>query len=241
MSIPKWTEDRATALSAFVGGDSPVTQDVVAEAAEHFETSARSVSSKLRKMGFDVELASAGNVKAFSDAQAEVLSTFVVDNSGMYTYAEVSQYFEDGAFSPKQIQGKVLSMELTGHIKAAPAKESVKTYSDAEEAEFIALATNGGSIEAIAEALDRPVNSIRGKALSLLRAGTITAIPRQESTKTSAKVDPLAAVADVATMTVEEIAEVIGKTVRGVKTMLTRRGLSASDYDGASKKEKAAQ
>ena len=77
--------------------------------------------------------------------------------------------------------------------------------------------------------------------MSLLRAGTITAIPRQESTKTSAKVDPLAAVADVATMTVEEIAEVIGKTVRGVKTMLTRRGLSASDYDGASKKEKAAQ
>jgi predicted transcriptional regulator len=41
-------------------------------------------------------------------------------------------------------------------------------------------------------------------------------------------------------MTVEEIAETIGKTARGVKTMLTRRGLSASNYDGAAKQAKAA-
>ena len=41
-------------------------------------------------------------------------------------------------------------------------------------------------------------------------------------------------------MTVEEIADEIGKTERGVKTMLTRRGLVAADYDGAAKKEKAA-
>jgi hypothetical protein len=40
-------------------------------------------------------------------------------------------------------------------------------------------------------------------------------------------------------LTVEEIATAIDKTARGVKTMLTRRGLVASDYDGASKKEKA--
>ena len=39
-------------------------------------------------------------------------------------------------------------------------------------------------------------------------------------------------------MTVEAIAETIGKTARGVKTMLTRRGLTASDYDGAAKKKK---
>ncbi len=43
----------------------------------------------------------------------------------------------------------------------------------------------------------------------------------------------------VGDMTVEAIAEAIGKTARGVKTMLTRRGLTASDYDGAAKKEKA--
>ena len=42
---------------------------------------------------------------------------------------------------------------------------------------------------------------------------------------------------DVANHTVEEIADQIGKTVRGVKTMLTRRGLQCSDYNGAAKKD----
>ena len=64
------------------------------------------------------------------------------------------------------------------------------------------------------------------------------AIPRQENTKGSSNVDPLADV-DVASMTVEAIAEAIGKTARGVKTMLTRRGLTAADYDGAAKAAKS--
>ena len=90
-----------------------------------------------------------------------------------------------------------------------------------------------------ASALDRSVNSVRGKALSLLRSGDIDAIPRQETTKGASKEDPLAELTDIGSMGVEDIAEAIGKTARGVKTMLTRRGLSAADYDGASKKEKA--
>ena len=102
------------------------------------------------------------------------------------------------------------------------------------------MVNEGAYVEAIAEALDRSVNSVRGKALSLLRSGDIDAIPRQEHTKGSAKSDPLAELGDVSDMTVEAIAESIGKTARGVKTMLTRRGLTASDYDGAAKKEKAA-
>jgi hypothetical protein len=96
----------------------------------------------------------------------------------------------------------------------------------------------GAFVEAIAAELDRTVNSVRGKALSLLRSGDIDAIPRQETTKGASKEDPLAGIA-VDGMTVEAIAESIGKTARGVKTMLTRRGLTAADYDGAAKKEKA--
>ncbi len=38
---------------------------------------------------------------------------------------------------------------------------------------------------------------------------------------------------------IPSIAESIGKTPRGVKTMLTRRGLTAADYDGAAKSAKA--
>lgn len=241
MAVPKWTEERVAALTTFVGDEFPVSQATVAEAADNLETSSRSVSSKLRKMGYDVELASASNTKAFSEAQAATLATFVEDNSGNYTYAQIAELFEGGAFSAKQIQGKVLSLELTAHVKPAPVKESVKTYTDAEEAQFVEMVNGGSFVEEIAEAMNRSVASVRGKALSLLRSGAIDSIPRQKETKSATKEDPLAGVDNIAGMTVEEIATQIGKTVRGVKTMLTRRGLTASDYDGAAKKEKAAQ
>ena len=58
-TLPKWTDERTEELTNFVGGESPISQDTVAEAAEQLETSTRSVSSKLRKMGYEVELASA--------------------------------------------------------------------------------------------------------------------------------------------------------------------------------------
>ena len=96
-----------------------------------------------------------------------------------------------------------------------------------------------GDLEDIAEALGKQINQIRGKALSLLRSGSIDSIPAQRDTKGPSRVDPLEGV-DVASMSVADIAEQIGKTVRGVKTMLTRRGLAAVDYDGAAKREKAA-
>jgi transposase len=239
MALPKWTDERTDALTNFVGDESPVSQATVAEAADQLETSTRSVSSKLRKMGFEVELASAASSRAFSEAQEATLAAFVSDNSGTYTYAEIASHFEDGAFSAKSIQGKILSMELTGHVKPAPKVESVRTYSPEEEATFVSMVQDGAFVEAIADALDRSVNSVRGKALSLLRSGDIDAIPRQETTKGASKDDPLADLSDIGGMTVEAIAEAIGKTARGVKTMLTRRGLSAADYDGAAKKEKA--
>jgi hypothetical protein len=236
MALPKWTDERTQSLVDFVGSESPISQGTVANAAEHLETSTRSVSSKLRKMGFDVELASASASKSFSDEQEATLSAFVNDNSGSYTYAEIASNFEGGHFSAKSIQGKILSMELTSHVKPAPKVETVRTYTPSEETTFVEMVNGGSFVEEIAAALDKSVNSIRGKALSLLRSGEINAIPKQKETKGSSKADVLADV-DVASQTVEEIADSIGKTVRGVKTMLTRRGLQCSDYNGAAKKD----
>ena len=236
MALPKWTDERTQQLVDFVGNESPVSQAMVADAADELETSVRSVSSKLRKMGYDVELASANASKSFSDEQEATLSNFVTDNSGVYTYAEIAENFEGGSFSAKSIQGKILSMQLTEHVKPAPKVETVKTYSEDEESQFISMVNDGAFIEDIAEGLGRSVNSIRGKALSLLRAGEINAIPKQEHTKGSSKADPLADV-EIDGMTVEEIADEIGKTVRGVKTMLSRRGLQCADYNGAARKE----
>jgi len=236
MALPKWTDERTQQLTDFVGSESPVSQATVANAADELETSVRSVSSKLRKMGFDVELASASQSKAFSDEQESTLSNFVQDNSGSYTYAEIAENFEGGAFSAKSIQGKILSMQLTEHVTPAPKVETVKSYNEDEEATFVSMVNDGAFIEQIAESLGRSVNSIRGKALSLLRAGEINAIPKQENVVGNSKADPLADM-DISDMSVEDIADEIGKTVRGVKTMLTRRGLQCADYNGAARKE----
>jgi|TARA_R100000234_G_scaffold108598_1_gene80093 hypothetical protein len=239
MALPKWTEERTQQLVDFVG-EGPISQAQVAEAADELETSTRSVSSKLRKMGYEVELASSVSTKSFSDEQEATLEAFVTDNSGQYTYAEIASSFEGGHFSAKSIQGKILSMELTSHVKPAEKQESVRTYSPEEEATFISMVNDSAFVEEIAEALGKSVNSIRGKALSLLRSGDIGAIPKQKETKGSSKADPLSDLnGELDGMTVEEIADEIGKTVRGVKTMLTRRGLTCADYDGAARKEKA--
>ena len=239
MALPKWTDERTQSLVDFVGSESPVSQGTVADAAEELETSVRSVSSKLRKMGYDVELASSVSNRTFSEDQEATLQAFVTDNSGQYTYADIASSFEGGHFSAKSIQGKILSMELTSHVKPAEKPESVRTYSPEEENTFTTMVNDGAFVEEIAEALGKSVNSIRGKALSLLRSGDINAIPKQKETKGSSKADPLAEVNDIENMNVEDIADEIGKTVRGVKTMLTRRGLTCADYDGAARKEKA--
>ncbi len=240
MAVPKWTEERTAALTSFVGSESPISQATVASAAVELETSPRSVSSKLRKMGFDVELASSVSTKTFSDEEEATLQSFVEGNTGQYTYAEIAAAFADGHYSAKSIQGKILSMELTSHVKPTEKPASVRTYSPDEEATFLGMVADGAFVEDIAAALNRPINSIRGKALSFLRTGEIGAIPKQRESNAASKVDALADLGDISGMNVADIADTIGKTERGVKTMLTRRGLTAADYDGAARKERVA-
>lgn len=237
MTTPKWTEERTAQLIDSVGDESPVTRASVADLAEALATSTRSISSKLRKLGYDVELASAAP-RAFSADVTEDLRAFVTANSGDFTYAEIAEKFP-GDYTAKAVQGKILSMELTSHVKEAPKVEHAKSYSPDEEALVLKLINAGKFVEEIAEAVGKSVQSVRGKALSLQRAGEIDAMPKQRDIKGPAA-DPLEAIGDVATLSVAQIAEQIGKTERGVKTMLTRRGLKAADYDGAAKKEKAA-
>lgn len=237
MTTPKWTEERTAQLVDGVGDESPVSRSTVAELADELETSTRSISSKLRKLGYDVELASAAP-RAFSDDVTAELREFVLNNSGNYTYAEIAENFP-GDYTAKAIQGKILSMELTSHVKEAPKVEHAKSYTADEEALVLSLIRSGKYVEEIADAVGKSVQSVRGKALSLQRAGEIDAMPKQRDVKGPAA-DPLEAIGDVANLSVAQIAEKIGKTERGVKTMLTRRGLKAADYDGAAKKEKAA-
>lgn len=241
MTTQKWTEERTEQLKAIVAGVSPVSKDLIEQAAETLETTVRSVASKLRKLGIEVVSLAKVEGHKFSDEDANQLRAFVEANAGQYTYAEIAAAFLGGKYSTKSIQGKLLSMELTKSVKPTEKVEVARTYTSEEETKFISMAQNGAFIEDIATALNKSTNSIRGKALSFLRNGQLTAIPAQKESKAKNDVDPIEALGDIASFTVAEIATKVEKTERGIRTMLTRRGLVCADYDGASKKAKLAE
>lgn len=236
----KWNDESVATLLSIVGNTSPVTVDLVEQAASALETSVRSVAAKLRQL--DKEVASLAKVKeaAFTPDEGAELKSFVESNAGTLTYKEISEQFAGGKFSAKQVQGKILALELTGSVKAAEKVEIARTYSDAEEATFVKMAQAGKFIEEIAVTLGKSVASVRGKALSLTRKGQIEKIPAQKETHAKNVVDAVTALgAAIATMTVDEIAKAVDKTSRGIKTLLTRRGIDVADYKGSAKKAKA--
>lgn len=230
-----WTEEREEQLLEAVGDERPVTQETVAAAAEALDVSPRSASAKLRKMGIEVEKAGP-RARKFSEEQEDALVAFLEANEGEYTYAEIADQFEGGEFSAKQIQGKILSLELTDAVKPAPKKVAEKKYSEEEEATFVQMAKAGKYLEEIAELLDKTVQSVRGKALSLTRTGVLESIPAQRD-RAPERVDYFEELgaARIAEMSVAELSEASGKTPRGVRTILTRRGYDASDYKAKKK------
>ena len=236
----KWNDEAIAQLLEIVGSESPVSVAKVEAAAEALEVSTRSVAAKLRQLDREVASMAKEKTSAFTADEGDALADFVHANAGQYTYKEIAEIFANGKFNAKQIQGKLLALELTGSVKPAEKVEAQRTYTEAEEAKFVAMADAGNFIEDIANALGKTVASVRGKALSLTRKGQIAKIPAQKESHAKDQVDPIVALGDaIATMTVAEIAAAVNKTERGLKTLLTRRGIKVADYDGFAKKQKA--
>lgn len=236
----KWSDESVATLLSVVGTATPVTVALVEQAASALDVSVRSVAAKLRQLDKEVESMAKVKEATFTDSESADLTAFVTSNAGEYTYKDISEKFGSGKFTPKQIQGKILALELTGSVKAAEKVEVARTYSDVEEATFIKMAQAGKFIEEIAITLGKSISSVRGKALSLVRKEQIDKIPAQKESHAKNVVDGVAALgAAIATMTVAEIAKAVDKTERGLKTLLTRRGIKVADYDGAAKKAKA--
>lgn len=235
-----WDDEAVSTLLSTVGDASPISAASVEAAAQALGRSVRSVASKLRQLDKEVVSMATVKVSTFTTDEGAELRSFVESNAGQLTYKDIADKFAGGKFSAKQVQGKLLALELTGSVKPTEKVEAVRTYSKAEEAVFIKMANSGKFIEEIATTLGREVPSIRGKALSLIRTGDITAIPAQKESHAKTTVDPVATLGEsIVTMTVDEIAKAVDKTSRGIKTLLTRRGIDVADYKGSQKKEKA--
>jgi hypothetical protein len=236
----KWNDDAVASLLNIVGDESPVSVSAVEEAAETLGFTTRSVAAKLRQLDRDVASMAKEKTTAFSEDETDQLADFVENNVGRYTYKEIAENFAGGKFTAKQIQGKLLALELTAAVKPAEKVEVARTYTESEENKFVQMANSGAYIEDIASALNKTVASVRGKALSLTRKGQIERIPAQRESHARDQVDPIVALGDsITSMTVAEIAKAVDKTERGLRTLLTRRGINVADYKGADKKAKA--
>lgn len=234
-SLPKWNDETTAALVEATNNFEVVSLSTVDTLASQFNTTARSVASKLRKLGKAVE-AKAQAVSTFTEDDTNTLRSYVEANPGRYTVAEITAAVFGESRTARSVQGKLLSMDLLGSVKKTEKPVASKSYTEEEEATIESLVTSGAFIEDVAAALGRSVQSIRGKILSMKLP-----IPKQKEYKSKTETnDGLSALGDVSNQTVEQIAEALGKTVRGVKTMLTHRGITAANYDGAARKAKAA-
>ena len=123
----KWNDTTIATLMTTVGSESPVSVASVEKAAVVLGVTVRSVASKLRQL--DIEVASMAKVTApaFTPEQGAALSAFVQSNAGNLTYKEIAEQFAGGEFSAKQVQGKLLALELTGSVKPAEKVEVALT------------------------------------------------------------------------------------------------------------------
>jgi len=173
----KWSDEAVAELTSIVGKSGAVSVEQVEQAAQALGVTVRSVASKLRQLDREVASMAKEKVSAFTEVESNSLHKFVTNNSGEYTYKEIAESFAGGKFSAKQIQGKLLALELTGDVKPAEKVEVARTYTEAEEATFIKMAQAGKYIEEIAVTLGKTIPSVRGKALSLTRKNLIDKIP----------------------------------------------------------------
>jgi len=234
-TLPKWNEDREAQLTAIVNGESPVSLDTVANAAEQLETTTRSISSKLRRMGVEVAKKVA-DAPAFDANQTAQLVELLTSNVGVFTAQEVADKIGD--FTSAQIRGKLLSLDLIANLKPSEKAVSVRKYTPEQETRIVEMVLAGSFVEDIAAEMGKEVASIRGKCLSLLREHEGLTMPATRDKKGGAKADPYEDL-DLESMSVEAIAEAANKTERAVKVHLTTVGLSATDYNGARKRAKA--
>lgn len=240
-----WNEantDILVAKANALGVDEVSQEQVVVIAGEMAEeteraVTARQISSKLRKLGYKVQLAVDAKESPWTPEMEAELVDYLNANEGEKTYREIAAAIAGGKFNYRQVQGKVLALQLTEKVKPTEATKAPRKFTPEEEDQIVALASAGKFLEEIAETLCKTVAQIRGKTLSLVKEGRLDAQPSQRDHKEKVSVDMFDGL-DVENMTVAELAEKLGKNERGIRSTLTRRGRDCVDHKGAARRAK---
>ena len=136
----EYTEDMVARMEQVCGNG--INEDIIVSLCEEFDFPRRSVTAKLRKLGYDVPTKPKA-APAFDEAETQALTEFLEGNSGVHTAEEIAAHFSDAwgrEITSRQVNGKALSLEMTAHIKPAEKKVTPRTYTEAEEAQIADMA-----------------------------------------------------------------------------------------------------
>ena len=208
MSKFEYTDEMVTRMHDVAG--SGVTEEIIESLVGEFDFPRRSVTAKLRKLGYDVPK-KPGAAPVFSAEETDALASFLESNSGNLTAEEIADQFAAGKFTARQINGKALSLEMTSHVKPAEKKITPRTYSEEEEAKITSMVEGGSYLEEKLQT--RWVVLLTPSVAKLLSMG----LKAPQRDKKAVKSDPYEGIEDMLDQTVEEIATSFDKTVRGVK------------------------
>ena len=124
MSKFEYTEDMVARMHDVAGAG--VTEESIEGLMEEFDFPRRSVTAKLRKLGYDVPK-KPGAAPVFSAEETDALASFLNDNSGNMTAEEIAAEFMGGKFTARQINGKALSLEMTLAL-SLPKRKSLHVH-----------------------------------------------------------------------------------------------------------------
>jgi hypothetical protein len=113
-----------------------------------------------------------------SQAERDKLLSFLLENSGKYTFEGLAGKFEGGKFFWQTIRSFVNFSKLTQHV-ALRERPSNTGYSEDEVAMILKLAKKGRSIEGICEELSRSVLQISAKCSHLIKIGRLDGRPHR--------------------------------------------------------------
>ena len=119
MSKFEYTDDMVARMNDVAA--SGVTEEVIEQLVDEFEYPRRSVTAKLRKLGYDVPR-KPGAAPVFSAEETEALAKILEDNSGSQTADEIAAGFAEG-----YNQDVARKKELAADILASQTKYLMET------------------------------------------------------------------------------------------------------------------
>lgn len=161
----------------------------------------------------------------YTEDMVEAIET-AVEAAGAVTTEVISELCEELGVTERSLTAKMRSMNYD-----VPRKTRVPSFTEEETARFAELAEAGNNAEAIAEALNKSVRQVRGKALSM--DITLTPSPKKEAPAkkfTDEEAELVATMAENGDY-IEDIAEAVGKTVPQVRGKLLSMKLKAKQRD----------